>query len=473
MTKDDVSVGHGAELDEILARVEDCLRRDEIPIEVYGNDAIFKAEIERIFARNWVFVAHESEIPKSGDYVLRKVGLDDVIVTRDANGGINVLSNHCSHRGSKLCSADRGNASHFRCPYHGWTYKNTGAWVGAPHMLDAYGGRLDPQRWGLLSAPKIGTHQGFIFAALSNKAPSFEEYLAGAGWLLDLTTGLAPGGMRVAAPPERYRVRADWKSGAENFCGDVYHIDVAHNSAELSGFAADMASGMKHTWRVDVGSGHQFICQALPDWYGPLVEYWGYSQEFRKRFDLSKLDNCQRALLESRPPTVGNLFPNLRYIRFPFALTPGEMDIRVFTSFAQWQPVAPGVMEIWNWMFVWDFETEQEARESYDLGQLGFGSAGFFEQDDVVVWEGAAAAGKSPWRKDAGATYHYHRGAADRFVDPAPDFEWTGPGKLEKNSYNEAFLLSFWRQWLAVMKGADGIERIRRKPSQAAEEALR
>lgn len=452
MAKQVEDVREHGELEKILAQVEECLDRDEVPAEIYKNEAVFKAEMQRIFARNWVFVAHESEIPKSGDYVLRKVGLDEVIVTRDSGGKINVLSNHCTHRGARLCSVDRGNAKAFRCPYHGWTYKNTGDWVGAPHMGEAYGGRLDAKRFGLLSAPKIGTHQGFIFASLSENAPSFETYLSGAGWLMDLIAGIGPGGMRVAAPPERYRVQADWKSGAENFCGDVYHIDVAHMSAELSGFASDMASGMKHTWRLDMGSGHNFICQSLPDWYGPEVELWGYSQEHKDRFDISGLDACQRELLKTQPPTVGNIFPNLRYIRFPFAQTPGEHDFRVFTSFAQWQPVAPGVMDIWNWMFVWDFESEEEARESYNVGQRGFGSAGFFEQDDVVVWEGTAAAGASPWRKDANTSYRYHRGASDKFVDPKPGFEWTGPGQLEKNSYNETFLLSFWRQWLRQMQ---------------------
>jgi nitrite reductase/ring-hydroxylating ferredoxin subunit len=447
----------GDDLDSILSRVERSLESNEVPAEVYRNDTLFREEMRQIFARNWVFVAHESEIPNKNDFVLRRIGLDEVIVTRDSIGKVSVLSNHCTHRGAKLCAADSGNASRFRCPYHGWTYKNTGDWVGAPHMGEAYGGRLDAQRWALLKAPKIGVHQGFIFAALAEDAPSFEDYLAGAGWLLNMVTGIAPRGMRVAAPPERYRVNADWKSGAENFSGDVYHIDVAHFSTELSGVASDMASGMKNTWRLDLGSGHSFLCQSLGEWYGPGADFWGYSEEHRARFDLTSLDPCQQALLSSRPPTVGNIFPNLRYIRFPFSLTPGGTDFRVFTSFAQWQPIAPGVMEIWNWMFVWDFETEQEARDSYEIGQRTFGSAGFFEQDDVVVWEGSAAAAGSPWRQDAGVTYHYHTGATDRFVDPAPEFEWTGPGRLEKNAYNEAFMLSFWRQWLELMKGREGV----------------
>lgn len=444
----------GNELNSLLNRVEKSLERNEVPGEVYCSETLFREEMRQIFARSWVFVAHESELSKANDFVLRKVGLDEVIVTRGSDDKISVLSNHCTHRGAKLCAADSGNASRFRCPYHGWTFKNNGDWAGAPHMGEAYGGKLDSKEWGLLKAPKIGIHQGFIFVALTEDVPSFEEYLSGAAWLLDMTTGIAPGGMRVAAPPERYRVNADWKSAAENFSGDVYHIDVAHYSTELSGVAADMASGMKNTWRLDLGGGHNVICQSLGAWFGDAANFWGYSEEHRNRFDLSSLAEWEHDLLVAQPPTVGNIFPNLRYIRFPFAMTPGGTNLRVFTSFAQWQPIAPGVMEIWNWMFVWEFETEQQAQESYNTGQLTFSSAGFFEQDDVVVWEGIALAGASPWRQDAGTTYRYHPGAKDRFADPSPEFSWPGPGRLEKNSHNETFILAFWHQWLKVMKGS-------------------
>jgi nitrite reductase/ring-hydroxylating ferredoxin subunit len=443
------------DIDQALDRVQQALDRDQVPSQIYADPVIFDAEMRRIFARNWVFVAHETEIPNPGDFVLRKVGLDEVIVTRDGKGAIHVLSNHCRHRGARLCQIDKGNASHFRCPYHGWTYKNNGDWAAAPHVGEAYGGRLDAQRWGLLSAPKIGIHQGFIFTCLAQQSKSFAEYLAGAGWMLDMIAGIGPGGMRVAAPPERYRVSADWKNGAENFTGDVYHVEVAHFSTQLTNLAPDLSNNMKPTWRLDLGSGHGFLCQSLADYYGPAALYWGYSPRHRERFDFAHLDDCQKRIIESRSPVVGNIFPNLRYIRYPGPVTPGTMDLAVYTSFAQWQPVAPGVMEVWNWMFVWKFETEEEARKSYQAGQFAFSSSGVFEPDDMAVWEGIAAAARSPWHRDVGTTYQYHEGATDRFVDPAPDFQITGPARLEKNSYNEAFMLSFWREWLSLLRAAD------------------
>jgi hypothetical protein len=71
------------------------MQDDLVPAEIFNSDEVFRAEMERIVTNTWVFVAHESELPKPGDFVQRKIGLDPVIVTRDGQGGINVLSNYC------------------------------------------------------------------------------------------------------------------------------------------------------------------------------------------------------------------------------------------------------------------------------------------------------------------------------------------------------------------------------------------
>ena len=78
-------------------RVEKSLDEGLLPVDVFNDDRVFRAEMDRIFTRTWVFVAHESEIPNSGDFVQRKIGLDGVIVTRNGKGEINVLLNHCRH----------------------------------------------------------------------------------------------------------------------------------------------------------------------------------------------------------------------------------------------------------------------------------------------------------------------------------------------------------------------------------------
>src|SRR5918995_5414058 len=99
----------------ILDRVEAALVDDLLPVEIFNDEAVFRAELEKIFTTCWVFVAHESEIPKAGDFVQRRIGLDPVVVTRDGKGGINVLSNYCRHRGSQVCQTDAGNSRFFKC----------------------------------------------------------------------------------------------------------------------------------------------------------------------------------------------------------------------------------------------------------------------------------------------------------------------------------------------------------------------
>jgi phenylpropionate dioxygenase-like ring-hydroxylating dioxygenase large terminal subunit len=221
---------------ELCDRVEASLDEGLLPVEVFNDERVFRAEMDRIFTRSWVFLGHDSEIPNSGDFVLRKMGLDQVIVSRNGKGEVNVLLNHCRHRGTELCHQDRGNTTHFKCPYHGWVYKNDGEFVGAPDMRQAYGGRLDAKEWGLLKAPKVDSYWGFIFACLDPDAPSLKDYLGGAAWMLDCMFGLHPDGMVALAPPERFLVKCDWKSGAENFSGDAYHVGTTHYSATATGF---------------------------------------------------------------------------------------------------------------------------------------------------------------------------------------------------------------------------------------------
>ena len=151
-----------------LASVVSQVRRGMIPAHVYADPEIFAAERDRLFARSWVFVAHESEIPDPGDYVVRRVLADSFIVARDEAGVVRVMFNMCLHRGMQVCRAELGNASHFRCPYHAWTYRNDGRLAGLPFHEEAYGGEDGFARAGqsLLPAPSMGTHNGLIFISL-------------------------------------------------------------------------------------------------------------------------------------------------------------------------------------------------------------------------------------------------------------------------------------------------------------------
>jgi hypothetical protein len=88
---------------------------DRISGRVYYDPAIYQEELEKIWHREWVYVAHESEVPQPGDYVTRNIGAQPVIVSSDEDGKVHLLLNRCMHRGNTVCQSDCGNSHAFRC----------------------------------------------------------------------------------------------------------------------------------------------------------------------------------------------------------------------------------------------------------------------------------------------------------------------------------------------------------------------
>ena len=436
--------------DALLGRVERGLEEGLVPAEIFGDTAIFQAELERIFARSWVFLGLESEVPNSGDFVLRRIGKDSVIVTRDRSKTINVLANFCRHRGSQICHVDRGNASHFSCRYHGWVYKNTGEWTGAPDRSKAYP-NIDAGAWSLLKAPHVDTFLGMIFASLDPNAPPLMDYLGGAAWMMKAIMDLHPDGMKVIGSPDRYRVRGNWKTAAENFAGDSYHVGVTHQSLQSIGLVPGLDGANAFISNYIFENGHGFTGSALDQMFGEAGHLWGYDSSIREKLDLSRLDEVQKDVVLHNPPVVGNIFPNLSFIRFTVAPSPGKPPI-VYTSLRQWQPIGPGEMEVWSWQLKWDFMNEEQVASSYAAGQYGFSSAGIFEQDDTAVWEGSPVTAQTVWARKAGAMYNMQLGMKELGGAQKRDLAWTGPGEVYRPGPGEAPARAFYSHWLREMQ---------------------
>ena len=122
-----------------------------LPANYFFDPAHYAREQELIFERSWMHVGHASLIPNAGDYMVRGVGSQEVIVLRDKDGEIGAFYNVCRHRARELLQ-DKGNVKRITCPYHGWTYDLDGRLVGTPHL----GGRgvhrveaHDPDKLGL------------------------------------------------------------------------------------------------------------------------------------------------------------------------------------------------------------------------------------------------------------------------------------------------------------------------------------
>src|SRR5262249_44783917 len=125
-------------------RLDELIKPDRVHGSLYTDPAIFAAELEHIWYRTWVYVGHSSEVPKPDDFVQKSIGPQSVIMTRDRQGDIHLLLNRCAHRANLVCDLQQGSSATFRCPYHGWTYDNTGALLGVPFVAGY--GNLSPKK---------------------------------------------------------------------------------------------------------------------------------------------------------------------------------------------------------------------------------------------------------------------------------------------------------------------------------------
>jgi hypothetical protein len=265
---------------------------------------------------------------------------------------------------------------------------------------------------------------------------------------LDACLGLHPDGMRVTGPPDRFRIRSDWKLSGE-FGGDNYHVDAAHISVQDIGLVSKLRDVARHAYLYEMGNGHSFIGHGFTEWFDPEMDLWGYPEEVKSGFDLSGLDAQQIQMIRHRPPVTASIFPNFNYLRFIGSYDP-EQPPAVYTTIRQWQPVAPGVIEMWSWHLAWNFASKEYAEASYAAAAYNFGSGGIFEEDDTLSWEGASAAAHSPWaRKEQMAlNYQLGEGMSQHEVDDG----WNGPGIVRKSGFGEQSILAYYRHWLKEMR---------------------
>lgn len=193
----------------------------------YLDPAVFALEQERIFRRAWLYAGHESEVPRPGDYVLTRLGPDEVILVRQEDGGLALLHNRCAHRGAQVAPAPAGHVRQFRCPYHAWTYRLDGSLIGVP-LPEGYAQKPEV---GLPRVARVESYQGFVFGCHAAEGPSLAGFLGGLASAFDNMVDRAPAG-RVTrfGGALRLEYRANWKMFMENAV-DLVHPGFVHKSS--------------------------------------------------------------------------------------------------------------------------------------------------------------------------------------------------------------------------------------------------
>ena len=310
---------------------DELVQEDKVHRLIYTDEAIFREEMRKIWGGVWVFLGHESQIPEKNDFIRGKLGLRPIILTRDSGGKIRALYNRCTHRGSTVCREDKGNSKSFACPYHGWSFFNTGELSGVP-WPEGYSCDFSESKFNLAQVPRVKSYRGFIFGTLNLDAPSLETYLGEVRAPLDEWLDRHPGGTVAFCEANRLKFNGNWKLLYDNSC-DGYHVIFSHRSLlameNRQKVGADSAKGMAFyknspdngpMFLKYFGNGHHYKDKrpALEKRPGALWEIEGphpgmehYEEKLRAKLG-ARADEVLD--LASSEPININIFPNLHIL---------------------------------------------------------------------------------------------------------------------------------------------------------------
>jgi fatty-acyl-CoA synthase len=403
------------------------VRPDRVHGSLYTDPEIFAEEMERIFYRTWVYVGHVSEVPQPNDYVVKSIGPQSVIMTRDRAGKVNLLQNRCAHRANLVCDAPRGNTRAFRCQYHGWTYDSDGALLGMPYK-QGYDGVIEKTELGLGRVPRVAEYRGFVFGSFAADGPSLLEHLGSATDAFDRLCRLSPAGeVAVTAGWLQHRVAANWKMLLENET-DGYHPQFVHSSVfqvANSGIGALYGESSTAVCR-DLGGGHtendlrpEFRRLGVPmGWFGTTADKVpNYVERMRQSYGAG----AEEILIDGSPHVM--IFPNLFIAEIQlFVIQPLSVNHTVQHVTCVQLP-----------------EGEEMNRRMLQQTIGSVGPAGFLLADDTEMYERnqrGVAARLPEWLVLA-------RGLKRERIDP--------DGHTIGNNTDELTLRAIWRHWLTLM----------------------
>ena len=144
-----------------------------LPARYYTDPDLFREELERFYCNDWICAGRANRIPQRGDYFLRDVAGESIIITREGNDSLRAFFNVCRHRGTRICSGSEGHfPGRIQCGYHGWTYGLDGSLIGAPHAHDGFCREDYP-----LNRVPADVWDGHIFINLSRDPAPFAHQL--------------------------------------------------------------------------------------------------------------------------------------------------------------------------------------------------------------------------------------------------------------------------------------------------------
>ncbi|MDD3445174.1 MAG: aromatic ring-hydroxylating dioxygenase subunit alpha [Zavarzinia sp.] len=395
----------------------------QVARRAFTDDEVMSAEYDAVFNRCWLYLGHESEVPKNGDFLRRMVAKRNLVFTRDQSGTLNAFFNTCPHRGAEVCREAKGNTKTFVCFYHGWAFGTDGKAKMIPGG-DRYGADFKEQgRGNLVSVPRFDNYRGLCFVNFDPEAGSLVDYLGNAREYLDLVIDQSDAGMTIVKGMQEYAIRANWKLLVEN-SNDGYHAATTH-ATYLDYLGNTHAKGEEVALSGvgrDLGNGHAVVEYSSP-WGRPVARWipkWG--EEGKKELDAIR---ARLEELHGREKAERIAFKNRNLLIFPNLVVNDIMAV----TFRTFYPVAPDYMNVNGWALAPARESEWARQYRLDNFLEFLGPGGFATPDDVEALESC----------QAGYQNSHESGA-----------EWNDISKgmgLDPSYDDEIQMRAFWKEW--------------------------
>jgi len=351
------------------------IQAEQVHGSIYTDPDIYQEELRKIWQRTWVYVGHVSEIPNANDFIMKSIGPDPVLMTRDKDGQVHLLHNRCPHRGNQVCEKHRGNQKSFTCSYHGWNFGIDGGLRGYPFPS---GYAQDKRKeLGLGKVARVGIYRGFVFGSMAAEGPTLEEHLGGAKDAIDNLCSNSPEGeVEVTSGFLQHKVMANWKFVMENET-DGYHPAFVHASifdvadSQIGTLYADTSTAVTRYF----GNGHsevdlrpEFRKRDEPlSWFGTTPQKLpDYVEKMNAAYGE---DKARKIMIDGTPHIM--IFPNL-FIA----------EIQMFSI----QPLSVGetVQHVTALQFKGVPDFNRRLRQQ-TMGSVG--PAGFLLADDAEMYE--------------------------------------------------------------------------------------
>ena len=394
---------------------------------IFSKREIYQREMEQIFGRCWLFIGHESQVARAGDFTLARMGEESLILCRAKEGRLSAFLNMCPVCSSLLCRADSGNLDELTCGYHGWKFdlegrvlvedpENEGSMIATDDLL-------------LISVPQLDSYGGCIFATFDKEAPTLDVFLGDIRWGLDLMLGQA--NLKVASVG-KWTVKCNWKFAAESSVNDIYHGQV-HLGAIHADVGEGAAARREHEFNLErpgftilTEYGHGLNAEEIDETADPETENlllrWRQNSATQRRLGTFRM-GVHRSII--------TLFPNVT-----FSSATRELHI--------WNPHGVDETEVWLLTFYDDSEPSEVRRAFQRTSQLLRGPAGLYTQDEGENWEQATENSKAVVVSSHQLNYQMGLGRGEIIEDEK------SPPRIE-TLINEHRQLWFYRNWAHAM----------------------